>query len=108
MGLGGEFYFKQDTYHITTIYFRGNINYDFYGIGIAAGDAGHHTPLKQTGEVFLGDFLYQLRWKFSVGPRLLTGNSIITLRSSGDNGQPKATGYRTSHGTDGFGTSHQS
>ena len=25
-GLGGDFYFKQDTYHITTIYFRGNIN----------------------------------------------------------------------------------
>jgi hypothetical protein len=30
-GLGGEFYLKQDTYHITTTYFRGNINYDFYG-----------------------------------------------------------------------------
>ena len=28
-GLGGEFYLKHDTYHITTIYFRGNINYDF-------------------------------------------------------------------------------
>jgi hypothetical protein len=85
-GLGGEFYIKQDTYHITTIYFRGNINYDFYGIGTASGNAGHKLPLKQTGEVFLGDFLYRLKWKFSVGPRLLTGNSNVTLMSSNDNG----------------------
>lgn len=87
-GSGGEFYFKQDTYHITTIYFRGNINYDFYGIGTASGEAGRKLPLKQTGEIFLGDFLYKLGWKFSAGPRLLTGNSTITLRSSSDNGLP--------------------
>lgn len=87
-GLGGDFYFKQDTYHITTIFFRGNINYDFYGVGTASGDADRKSPLKQTGEVFLGDFLYRPRWKFSVGPRLLVGNSIITLRPSSGNGQP--------------------
>ena len=87
-GLGGDFYFKQDTYDITTIYFRGNINYDFYGIGTASGDEGRKLPLKQTGEVFLGDFLYRLGWKFSVGPRLLAGNSTITLRSSSDSDLP--------------------
>jgi outer membrane protein assembly factor BamA len=85
-GLGGEFYLKQDTYHITTTYFRGNINYDFYGTGSASGDAGRKRPLKQTGELFLGDFLYRLRWKLSVGPRFLTGNSNITLRSENENG----------------------
>src|SRR4029078_5117099 len=74
-GLGGEFYFKQDTYHITTIYFRGNINYDCYGTGAGSGAAGQKIPLKQTGELYLGDFLYRLRWKLSVGPRFLTGNS---------------------------------
>jgi len=87
-GLGGEFYLKQDIYHITTIYFRGNINYDFYGTGTASGDAGQKLPLKQTGELFLGDFLYRLRWKLSVGPRFLTGNSNITLRSENENGVP--------------------
>ena len=87
-GSGGEFYFQQDTYHLTAIYFRGNINYDFYGIGTASGSAGRKLPLKQTGEMFLGDFLYRLGWKFSAGPRLLTGNSTITLRSSSDNGLP--------------------
>ena len=85
-GLGGEFYLKQDIYHITTIYFRGNINYDFYGTGTASGNAGQKLPLKQTGELFLGDFLYRLRWKLSVGPRFLTGNSNITLRSENENG----------------------
>jgi len=78
-GLGGEFYLKQDTYH-----FRGNINYDFYGIGTASGDQGRKLPLKQTGELFLADFLYRLKWKFSAGPRLLTGNSNIILRSSNE------------------------
>lgn len=87
-GSGGEFYFKQDTYHLTAIYFRGNINYDFYGIGTASGSAGRKLPLKQTGEMFLGGFLYELGWKFSAGPRLLTGNSTIALRSSSDNALP--------------------
>jgi len=85
---GGEFYLKQDTYHFTTIYFRGNINYDFYGTGSASGDAGRKLPLKQEGEIFLGDFLCRLGWKFSAGPRLLTGNSTITLRTSSENGLP--------------------
>ena len=80
-GLGGEFYVKQDTYHITATYFRGNINYDFFGTGTKSGDTAHKLPLKQTGELFLGDFLYRLRWKLSIGPRFLSGNSYITLRS---------------------------
>jgi hypothetical protein len=87
-GLGGEFCLKQDTYHVTTIRFRGNINYDFYGTGSTSGDAGRKLPLKQEGEIFVGDFLYQLGWKFSAGPRLLTGNCTITLSTSSDNGLP--------------------
>jgi len=88
-GLGGEFYLKQDTYHITTIYFRGNLNYDFYGIGTAQGDQDRKLPLKQAGQFFLGDSLYRLKWKFSAGPRFLTGNSTVTLRqTSEDNVEP--------------------
>ncbi len=78
--LAGEFYLKQNTYHITTIYFHGNINYDFYGVGTVAGDAGQKLPLKQTGQVFLGEFLYRIGGKFFLGPRLIAGNSTITLR----------------------------
>jgi hypothetical protein len=83
--LGGDFYFKQDTYHVTTIYFRGNLDYNFYGIGTSSGDAGRKLPLTQAGQAFMGDFLYRLGWKFSAGPRLLTGNSSITLGSTSEN-----------------------
>ncbi len=92
LALGGEFYLKQNTYHITTIYFRGNINYDFYGVGTESGDAGLKLPLKQTGQVLLGEFLYRLHWKFFLGPRLLSGNSTITLRPASETTPPPPPG----------------
>jgi len=104
-GLGGDFYIKQDTYRVTTVYFRGNLNYDFYGTGTAAGDVGRKLPLEQTGQIFVGDFLYRLKWKVSIGPRLLTGNSTITLRSTSDNevpAPPPDTGLHTKLAALGF------
>lgn len=80
LALAGEFYLKQNTYHLTTAYFRGDINYDFFGTGTAAGDAGRKLPLKQTGQVFLGEILYRVGGQFFVGPRVLTGNSTVALR----------------------------
>ena len=80
LALAGEFYLKQNTYHITSMYVRGNLNYDFYGVGSAAGNEGKKLPLKQTGQVFLGELLYRIGGKFFVGPRMLAGNSTITLR----------------------------
>lgn len=90
LALGGDFYLKKNTYHITAIYLRGNLNYDFYGIGTNAGNAGLKLPLKQTGQGFLGEFLYCFYGRFFVGPRLLTGDSTITLRpvSESTNVQP--------------------
>lgn len=80
--MAGEFYLKQNTYHLTSVFFHGNINYDFYGVGTAAGDAGLKLPLKQAGQAFLGEFLYRIGRKFFLGPRFLTGSSEITLRTS--------------------------
>jgi hypothetical protein len=82
IALAGDFYFKQNTYHITASYFHGNINYDFYGVGTLAGNAGLKLPLKQTGQAFLGDVLYRVFGQFFVGPRALTGNSLITLQAA--------------------------
>jgi outer membrane protein assembly factor BamA len=92
LALGGEFYLKQNSYHITTIYFRGNIDYDFYGVGTESGDAGLKLPLKQTGQALLAEFLYRLHWKFFLGPRLLTGNSTITLRPTSETTPPPPPG----------------
>lgn len=78
-GLGGQLYLKENTYRITAAFFRGNLNYNIYGTGIAA---GFKLPLKQTGKVFFGEFLRRLGWKFYLGPRFITGNSLITLEPS--------------------------
>jgi hypothetical protein len=79
LAIGGELYLKQNTIRITSSYFRGNLNYDFYGVGQDAGESTQRLPLKQTGQ-FLGEFLYRISWKFFLGPRLLSGNSTIILR----------------------------
>jgi Omp85 superfamily domain len=78
-GLGGQLYLKQDTYQIKAAFIHGNINYDLYGSGIFT---GLKLPLIQTGEAFLGEFLRRIGWKFFLGPRFLTGHSILTLNTS--------------------------
>lgn len=83
--LGGQFYLKQNTYKVTAGFGRGNINYDLYGSGDFA---GLKLPLKQTGQVFHGEFLRRVGWKFFLGPRFSTGSSTITLRPSSGNTQP--------------------
>jgi Omp85 superfamily domain len=76
-GFGGQLFLKHNTYEITSGFVRGNVNYDFYGTGAAA---NLKLPLKQTGEAFLGEFLRRIGWKFFLGPRLITGNSFVTVR----------------------------
>ena len=95
--LAGELFFKENSYHVTSGYFRGNINYDFYGVGLDAGTTAQKQPLKQDGQAFLGEFLYRPRWKFFLGPRLLAGNSLITLRTEtkGEVPPPPDAGIRT-------------
>lgn len=80
IALGGEVYFKQNTYQTTGIYARGNLNYDLYGIG--SGDSQPRLRLKQTGQVVFGEFLRRTWWKVFLGPRFLWGSSLITLRSN--------------------------
>lgn len=78
IALGGEIYFKQDSYHTTGIYARGNLNYSLYGLG--SGDSQPKLPLKQTGQLVFAEFLRHTWWKFFLGPRFLWGSSLITLR----------------------------
>jgi hypothetical protein len=87
-GVGGSFYLKQDKYRITAGFVHGNLNYDLYGIGTAAGNANQKLPLKQTGEIFLGQALRRIGWNFFLGPRFLTGHSLITVRSDAESPVP--------------------
>jgi Omp85 superfamily domain len=74
--IGGQLFFKQNTYEVTAGFAHGNVNYDIYGNGIAA---NLKLPLQQTGEAFFGEVLRRIGWKFFVGPRFLTGHSFITI-----------------------------
>jgi hypothetical protein len=76
-GIGGQLFLKEDTYEITAGFVHGNVNYNIYGNGPAAGEK---LPLQQTGEAFLGEFLRRIAWRFFTGPRFITGNSFITVR----------------------------
>lgn len=79
--LYGELFMGENRYHTTTMYVHGNLNYDFYGIGVEAGKGSPKLPLRQTGQIFLGEVLRRLQWKMFVGPRVIAGSSTITLRS---------------------------
>ena len=78
LALGGELYLKKGTYQVTSIYLRGHLNYDFYGTGSAAGDAGRKLAITQSGQLFFGEGLRRIGWKFLLGPRIWVGHSGIT------------------------------
>lgn len=81
LGTYADLFIKQDTYRITALYVQGNLNYDLFGIGVVAGDAGHKLPLEQSGHALRVEALRRLGWDFLVGVRFWTGSSEIVLRS---------------------------
>ncbi len=80
LALGAQLYFKQNTYRAAAAYFRGNLNYNVYTPGTFF-ESQAKLPLKQTGQAFFGEFLRRTVWNVFVGPRFITGNSILTLRA---------------------------
>jgi Omp85 superfamily domain len=79
--VGGQFFFKENTYEVTSGYVHGNVNYNIYADELAP---GFKLPLNQTGEAFFGEFLRRLFWRFFAGPRFMSGNSFITVRPNDD------------------------
>src|SRR5205807_11277 len=45
-------------------------------------------PLKQTGQLVLGEFLRRAWWKFFLGPRFFWGSSLITVRPNNPGAAP--------------------
>jgi hypothetical protein len=70
---------KENIYEITSIYAHGNVDYDLYGSGIAA---GLKLPLEQSGHVFRAEVLRRVVWKVFIGPRFWTGQSFVTVTPS--------------------------
>lgn len=75
--IGGQLFLKENRYEITSGFAHGNVDYNIYGNGIAA---GLKLPLEQTGEAFFGEALRRVGWKFFVGPRFITGHSFIRVK----------------------------
>lgn len=87
--VGADLFMKENRYQVRVIYADGSLNYNLYGIGIAAGNAGLKLPLTQSGRVFFGEAMRNVGWKFFVGPRIWIGTSRVTLReSSGETPAP--------------------
>jgi hypothetical protein len=84
-GLGGQLFMKENKYEITTLYVHGNIDYNLYGVGTAAGNSTLKIPLDQAGHLYFGEALRRIPWQFFIGPRFWTGDSVVTVRPS--NGQ---------------------
>jgi hypothetical protein len=95
--LGGELFMKENTYELKSAYMRGNLNYDLYGVGFVSGSEGLKLPLVQTGQLFFIELLRNVGWDIFVGPRFITGNSVITLNpASGETPPiPPDTGLQT-------------
>ena len=64
---GGQLFLKQDRYEVTAGYGRGNLEYNLYGVGLVAGNAGLKLPLNQTGHFFFGEVVRRIIWKVFVG-----------------------------------------
>ena len=95
LALGGELYLKRN-YRIASVFLRGNLNYNLYGLGSGSSEA--KLPLNQTGQLYVGEFLRRLGWDFFLGPRFVWGSSFITRRTSegGTLPLPAEIGLRTS------------
>jgi hypothetical protein len=106
LAVAGQLYVKQNTYEITTALGGGHLDYNFYGTGNAAGSAGRKLAIRQSGEIFMGEVLRRVKWKFFLGPRVWIGRSEITpnlnksdsdhpdLPQASLNTSPKAVGVR--------------
>ena len=101
--LGGQLFFKEDTYEVATGFAKGNLNYDLYGLGSGASQL--KLPLNQTGKAFFGQVFRRIGWKFFAGPRFFAGNSLITVRSTdvGSAPLPPDLGFNTTLTALGFG-----
>jgi outer membrane protein assembly factor BamA len=93
--VAGQFYLKENHYRITAGYFRGNINYNIYGIGP---NSDLKLPLVQTGQAYSVEVLRRVGWNIMAGPRFFSGNSEITLTWDNMTGVPTPpdTGLQTS------------
>jgi len=83
-GAYADLYMKEKTYRVSAAYVRGNLNYNLYGVGLIAGNAGLKLPLSQSGQVLRAEALRRVGWDFFLGLRFWTGSSDIVRTSTSE------------------------
>ena len=79
-----DLYMKEKTYRVTAAYVRGTLNYDLYGVGFIAANAGQKLPLSQSGQVLRAEALRRVGWDLFLGLRFWTGGSEVIKRPTSD------------------------
>jgi hypothetical protein len=82
---GTELYFNQDRYHLRAGFAHADLNYDFYGTGTGAGNAGLKFGLNQTGDVVFGEVVRRIFWETFIGPRFWFGTSTLVPQHTTEN-----------------------
>jgi hypothetical protein len=78
-GIGGRFYFDENTYQTTFVIAKGRANFDFYGIGRIPGRDAIKVPLRMRGTIFFGEFLRNVWKDIFIGPRFQRRNLEVDL-----------------------------
>jgi len=79
-----ELYFAENLYHLLGGYAWFDLNYNFYGTGNAAGNAGRKFGLNQTVDGFFVQGTRRFFWRTFIGPRLLFGTSTLAPQHFGE------------------------
>ena len=78
LALAGNLFVKGGAYEITGLALTGHLDYNFYGVGNAAGNAGRKLAIQQGGRILFGEALRRVGHKFYLGPRAWVAHSEIT------------------------------
>ena len=82
LGLGARLHLQDDKYRITVAGGGGQINYNYFGIGTAAGAAGKSIPLAQRSSAILIEPKIRVYRRWYVGPRYHWISSDTSLNST--------------------------
>jgi len=90
LALAAELYVKGGAYQITGLGLKGHLDYNFYGTGTDAGNAGRKLAIQQGGQLVFAEVLRRLGHKFYFGPRAWVAHSEITPNlSKSDSDHPE-------------------
>ena len=78
--VGAKLYLKRDLYRVTLGGGRARVNYDFFGSGIIAGNAGRFIPLTSRGTALFGEMLRRVKGKLYVGGRVQYRKLSVAIR----------------------------